>query len=323
MIAVLTGGTGGAKFVQGLASILPPDEITVIVNTGDDLLWWGLYVSPDLDTVTYALCGRLSLERGWGMDGDSFHCRDAMDNLGAPVWFQLGDRDLATHLVRTQLIAQHATLSQATYHLTRTLGIRSLILPMTDSRVETRVATPDGELSFQEYFVRERFKPAVEGVRFGGADRAVAAPGVIEAIRSASTVFLAPSNPITSIGPILAVPGIRAALRDANAPIVAVSPIVEGAAVSGPAGNLMRSQGFPVSVEGVVACYSDFLDLLLADSHDAVPAGRRGHPGVRLHGCNIMMRSERDKVELAREALAAARLVKAKEPARSQQGGGR
>ena len=316
MIVVLTGGTGGAKFVQGLAQVVPPEELTIIVNTGDDLVWWGLHVSPDLDTITYVLSGRLSVERGWGVEADSFHCRDAMASLGAPVWFQLGDRDLATHLVRTQLMAEGKTLSEATEHITRELAIGSRILPMTDSRVETHVMTPQGEISFQEYFVRNQFQPAVEGVRFAGADGATPAPGVIEAIESTAAVILAPSNPITSVGPILAVPGIRKALQQTLAPVVAVSPIVGGAAVSGPAGNLMRSQGLPVSVEGVVRYYGDFLDLLLVDSSDNLRAGGNELLGVALHSANIVMRSDREKVELAGETLSAARAIASHKRAR-------
>jgi len=251
MITVLTGGTGGAKFVQGLSRILAPEEITLIVNTGDDLIWWGLHVSPDLDSITYALAGLLSQERGWGVEGDTFHCREAAVGLGAPAWFQLGDRDLATHLVRTELLASGKTLSEATAHIARRLGVAARVLPMTDSPVETRVLTPEGELSFQEYFVRERWRPAAQSVRFLGAERALPAPGVVEAIECCAAVVLAPSNPITSIGPILAVPGIREALRRTRAPVGAVSPIVAGAAVSGPAGQLMQAQGLPVSVEGI------------------------------------------------------------------------
>jgi LPPG:FO 2-phospho-L-lactate transferase len=308
MIVVLTGGTGGAKFVQGLARVLPPEEITIVVNTGDDLVWWGLHVSPDLDTITYALSGRLSVARGWGIEGDSFHCRDAMSSLGAPVWFQLGDRDLATHLTRTQMMAEGKTLSQVTAQITRQLRINSRILPMTDSRVETRVETAQGEISFQEYFVRERFQPAVERAQFAGADRARPAPGVIESIESAAAVILAPSNPITSIGPILAVPGIREALVRTRALVAAVSPIAGGAAISGPAGNLMRAQGLPVSVEGVIRYYEEFLDILVLDPNDAV-TGQTGPRGVHLHACNIVMRSESEKVGLAREVLAAVQAV--------------
>jgi LPPG:FO 2-phospho-L-lactate transferase len=309
MIVVLTGGTGGAKLVQGLALILPPEELTIVVNTGDDLVWWGLHVSPDLDTITYALSGRLSIERGWGVDGDSFHCREAMGSLGSPVWFQLGDRDLATHLVRTQLMAAGRTLSQATEYITRGLGIGSRVLPMTDSPVDTRVMTPQGELSFQEYFVRDHFRPEVSGVRFAGAEQACPAPGVIEAIERAAAVVLAPSNPVTSIGPILAVPGIREALLRTRAPAVAVSPLVGNAALSGPTGNLMRSQRLPVSVEGIVRCYDDFLDLLLVDSRDALNAAGNELFNVPLHASDIVMKSESEKVELARQTLLAARAI--------------
>lgn len=309
MIAVLTGGTGGAKFVQGLAQVLPAGELIAIVNTGDDLVWWGLNVSPDLDSITYALAGMLSRDRGWGVDGDTFQCRDAMTRLGEPAWFQLGDRDLATHLVRTRLLREGCTLTEATRKIKQGLAIRSTVLPMTDCTVETRVRTEQGELSFQEYFVRERFRPAVERVRFAGAEAAEPAPGVLDAIRSADAVLIAPSNPITSIGPILAVPGIVDALRETVAPVVAISPIIGNAAVSGPAGNLMRAQRLPVSIGGVVEVYRDFLDGLLIAPEDAATAGEQGIEAP-LHPTNILMRSDEDKRALAREALDTARSIK-------------
>ena len=318
MIAVLTGGSGGAKFVQGLRHVLPPGELSIIVNTGDDLTWWGLRVSPDLDTITYALSDRLSPERGWGVDGDTFHCLASMRELGAPVWFQLGDRDLAVHLTRTQLLAEGASLSEATAHIARSFGVRSRVLPMTDSPVETRIATPRGELSFQEYFVRDRFEPRVECVRFAGAAGAVPAPGVIESIESAEAVLLGPSNPITSIGPILAVPGIREALVRTRAPVAAVSPIAGRAAVSGPAGDLMRSRGLPVSIEGVADCYRDFLDLLMVDSSDLLASSPDELSGVRLKGTNVMMRSASEKMELARETLSAVRELVSRQKSKSR-----
>lgn len=308
MIAVLTGGTGGAKFVQGLAQVLPAEELVAIVNTGDDLVWWGLNVSPDLDSITYALAGLLSRERGWGVDGDTFECRKAMTRLGEPAWFQLGDRDLATHLVRTRLLRDGCTLSGATRRITEGFGIRSTVQPMTDSRVETRVRTDQGELGFQEYFVRERCSPSVERIRFVGAEAAEPAPGVLDAIRSADAVLIAPSNPITSIGPILAVPGIVGALRETAAPVVAVSPIVGNDAVSGPAGNLMRAQGLPVSIGGVAQAYRPFLDALLVAPDDAAAAGEQDIE-ARLHATNILMRSDEDKRALAREALDTARSI--------------
>src|SRR5438105_7062946 len=272
MITVLTGGTGGAKFVDGLRHVVSPEELTIIVNTGDDLLWWGLYVSPDIDSITYVLAGLLSKERGWGVKGDTFHCLQAMGQLGQPIWFHTGDRDLAVHLVRSQLLAQGRTLSETTLEIAGKLEVKARILPMSDSRVETRVMTPAGELSFEEYFVQRWYQDPVESVRFAGAAEAEPAPGVVEAIRSASIVLLAPSNPVTSIGPILAVPGIREALRQTSGVVAAVSPIVRGAAVSGPAGILMASQGLPVSIAGLGQAYADFLDVLVVDSKDAEAA---------------------------------------------------
>jgi len=301
MIVVLTGGTGGAKFVQGLAAVLPASELTVIVNTGDDLTWWGLHISPDLDSITYALGGILSRERGWGVEDDTFHCLDAMRRMGEPAWFQLGDRDLATHLRRTRLLAENKPLSAVTAEIGRRLGVDARILPMSDDRVETRVHTADGELSFQEYFVRERYQVAARGVRFEGAERARPAPRVLESIAQAEAVVIAPSNPISSIGPILAVPGIREALRKTAAPVTAISPIIGGTAVSGPAGELMQTQGLPVSISGVARYYADFLDLLIADERD-LTHGRRVE-GITVRYASTLMKSEADKAALARSVL--------------------
>jgi len=301
MIAVLTGGTGGAKFVQGLAAVVPASELSVIVNTGDDLIWWGLHVSPDLDSITYALAGMLSRERGWGVEGDTFHCLAAMRRMGQPAWFQLGDRDLATHLRRTELLSADRTLSEVTTEIGRTLDIKARILPMSDDRVETRVLTIDGEISFQEYFVRERYQVAVRGVRFEGAERSRPAPGVLAAIAQAEAIVIAPSNPVTSIGPILAVPGIREALNQTAAPVAAISPIIGGAAVSGPAGELMQTQGLAVSIAGVARCYADFLDLLVADQRDSAPGPRI--EGIAVRYTSTLMKSEADKTSLARSVL--------------------
>ena len=191
MICVLTGGTGGAKFVDGLQHVLPPEEITLIVNTGDDLMWWGLYVSPDIDSNTYVLSGLLSRERGWGVKGDTFLCLQAMGQLGEPTWFHTGDRDLAVHLLRSRLLAEGKTLSEATSTICANLGVKARVLPMSDSRVETRVDTPSGELSFEEYFVQRWYQDPVNSVRFAGASDAEPAPGVIEAILSADAVIIA------------------------------------------------------------------------------------------------------------------------------------
>ncbi len=304
MICVLTGGTGGAKFLDGLRRVVPPEEITAIVNTGDDLLWWGLYVSPDIDSITYVLSGLLSRERGWGVKGDTFLCLQAMGQLGEPTWFHTGDRDLALHLLRSRLLAEGKTLSEATSTISEKLGVKARILPMSDSRVETRVDTPSGELSFEEYFVQRWYQDPVNSVRFAGASDAEAAPGVIEAIASADAVLIAPSNPITSIGPILAVPGIREALRGARGKVAAVSPIIGNAAVAGPAGILMTAQGLPCSIAGVAKAYEDFLDILICDARDARAAEALRGSGLRVQCAQTMMRSADDRAALAQSVLA-------------------
>jgi LPPG:FO 2-phospho-L-lactate transferase len=303
MITVLSGGTGGAKFVEGLSRVVPPRELAVVVNTGDDLVWWGLNVSPDLDSILYVVAGMLSRERGWGVDGDTFHCLEAMRRLGQPAWFSVGDRDLATHLLRTELLASGKTLTEATAEMAQRLKVEARILPMCDDKVETRVLTPAGELSFEEYFVRERHQVAVEGVRFAGADQAKSAPGVIDAIRNADAILIAPSNPITSIGPILAIPEIRQALIESSAPVTAVSPILGSAPVSGPAGELMRSQALPVSALGVAQAYREFLDTLLIDERDRELIENLQRLEIGGVATNILMKSTEDKVRLARTAL--------------------
>ncbi len=305
---VLTGGTGGAKFITGLQAAVGDEKLAIIVNTGDDLAWWGLHVSPDIDSVMYALAGILSRERGWGVESDSFHCLEVMRKLGVPGWFQLGDRDLAVHLERTRRLAQGQTLSQATRTLSEAFGVRARILPMSDQRVETRVTTDIGELTFQEYFVREGYRPTVHSVRFKGCQQAQPAPAVIEHITDAEAVFLAPSNPITSIGPILSIREIREGLRQTAAPVVAVSPIVAGTAVSGPAGDLMAAHRLPVSIAGIAETYSDFLDVLIADEADRGTTVK----GVDLVFTRTIMRSESDRLALAEAALLAAGLCQGK-----------
>jgi len=304
MICVLSGGTGGAKFVDGLRQVMPAEDITIVVNTGDDLLWWGLYVSPDIDSITYVLSGMLSRERGWGVKGDTFLCLQAMGQLGEPTWFHTGDRDLAVHLLRSRLLAEGKTLSEATAVISGKLGVKARILPMSNSRVETRVDTPAGELSFEEYFVQRWYQDPVNSVRFAGASDAEPAPGVIDAISSADAVLIAPSNPVTSIGPILAVPGIREALLSARGKIAAVSPIVGNAPVAGPAGILMAAQGLPCTIAGVAKAYEDFLDILICDTRDARAADALRRAGLRVQCTQTIMRSPEDKAALAREALA-------------------
>jgi LPPG:FO 2-phospho-L-lactate transferase len=292
MIVVLTGGTGGAKFVDGLRQVVPSKDLTIIVNTGDDLEWWGLYVSPDLDSITYVLAGLLSKERGWGVKGDTFFCLQAM-----------GDRDLAVHLLRTKLLKEGKSLSDISAVIALKMGVEARILPMSNARVETRVDTPIGELSFEEYFVQRWYQDPVNSIRFAGIEKAEPAPGVIEAIMSATVVLLAPSNPVTSIGPILAVPGILDALKQTRAPVAAVSPIIGNTAVSGPAGILMAAQGLRVSIAGVAQAYREFLDILVVDNRDAKAAEELKRSGLRVHCANTIMGSAEEKVDLARQVL--------------------
>jgi len=306
MIVVLTGGSGGAKFVDGLRRVVPAEDLTIIVNTGDDCDWWGLHVSPDLDSITYVLAGMLSSERGWGVRGDTFHCLQAMKELGEPYWFSVGDRDLATHVLRTKLLSQGRTLAEATQLIAERLGLKSRILPMSNMRVETRVDTPSGEFSFEEYFVQRWYQDPVNAVRFAGASGAKPAPGVLDAIATARAILIAPSNPVTSLGPILAVPGIRDGLAKTSAPIVAVSPIIGAAAVSGPAANLMAAQHLDVSIAGVARAYGGFLDALVAHDSDAAAAQVLNDDHLQVHCTNILMRSSEDKARLARFALALA-----------------
>lgn len=306
MICVLSGGTGGAKFVDGLRQVMPAEDITLVVNTGDDLLWWGLYVSPDIDSITYVLSGMLSRERGWGVKGDTFLCLQAMGQLGEPTWFHTGDRDLAMHLLRSRLLAEGKTLSEATAVISEKLGVKARVLPMSNSRVETRIQTPVGELSFEEYFVERWYQDPVSSVRFAGASDAEPAPGVIAAIVSADAVLIAPSNPVTSIGPILAVPGIHDALARAKGKVAAVSPIVGNAPVAGPAGILMEAHGLPCSIGGVAHAYEDFLDVLICDNRDTRAAEALRQNGLQVHCTQTIMRSSEDKAALAREVLALA-----------------
>jgi len=301
-IVALAGGVGAARFLRGLAGVVDPRRLFVIVNTGDDAEIHGLRVSPDLDTVTYTLAGLADPVRGWGLDGDTFHCLEALGRLGAETWFQLGDRDLATHLFRTGRLRAGATLSAVTREISVALGVGAAIVPMSDDPVRTRVRTPAGELDFQTYFVKRGTRDRVLGVRFAGVRRARPAPGVLTAIARARAVIVCPSNPIISIGPILAVRGIRDALRRTAAPVVAVSPIVGGRALKGPAARMMRGMGMEASAAGVARLYRDFVDRFVVDRADREPAA--SIPGAVVTD-TVMSTSARAEA-LARAALEAA-----------------
>lgn len=303
MIAALTGGTGGAKLVRGLGRVVDPARLAVVGNTGDDLEWWGLHVSPDLDSVAYALAGCLDPARGWGVRDDTFECLRAMRALGREAWFRVGDRDLATHLYRTGLLRAGASLSEATGALGAALGVRARLLPMSDDPVRTEIRTAAGWLGLEEFFVREGTRPEVLEVAYRGAERARPAPGVVEAIRDAEAVVVACSNPVTSIGPILAVPGIREALASTPAPVVGVSPIVGGAAVSGPAARLLSARGVPVSPAGVAQVYRPWLDALVLDRRDAALSGEVERQGARPVLADAVMRGAEGEAALARVVL--------------------
>jgi LPPG:FO 2-phospho-L-lactate transferase len=302
-VTALAGGTGAAKLVRGLVRRLAPDDLTVIGNTGDDVEVWGLSVSPDLDTLTYALAGRLDTARGWGLAGETFRCLEAMVDLGGESWFNLGDRDLATHLLRTRLLRQGSSLTAVTAEIGRRLGIGTRVVPMSDEPVRTRISTPDGWLSFQEYFVREKAMVEVLDVEYAGAAEARPAPGVLESLHDADLIVVCPSNPVTSIGPILAVPGIEEALRAARAPRLAVSPIIGDAPVSGPAGALMRARGLPVSPLGVAAAYRPWLTALVVDDADRARADALRGAGVMPLVAPIVMVDHEREVDLARRVL--------------------
>jgi LPPG:FO 2-phospho-L-lactate transferase len=305
MIVVFTGGTGGAKLIEGLAAEITPAELTIICNTGDDAVFHGLYVSPDIDTIIYTLAGMIDTDKGWGIKHDTFEALKQLDRFGAEsTWFTLGDRDLATHIMRTKFIGQGLKLSEITDRFRRTLGVQPRVLPMTDERVESRLETPEGEISFQEFFVRDHWAPDVTRVRFAGAEQSSPAPGVTEAIRRADAIIIAPSNPITSIGPILAVPGIRAALLARNAPVVGVSPLIAATAISGPAHKLMVSCGLTPSALGVAQYYAGLMDKFFIGREDQGLASDISARNINPLCTDIRMPTAASKRHLAREVLA-------------------
>ena len=311
MLTALAGGVGAARFLRGLVDVVDPASVTAVVNTGDDDEFHGLWVCPDLDSVTYTLADAHNHTMGWGLEGETFTTMDALDRYGAPTWFRLGDKDLGTHLFRTQRLHAGAGLATVTAEVTAAWGLRTRLLPMTEDRVATRITVADGpggptrELAMQEWFVRERCEPAVVAVDFAGAEAAVPGPGVIEALRAADTILICPSNPVISIGPILAVPGIREVLVERRDRVVGVSPIIGGRPVKGPADRLMGPLGIDVSSVGVARAYRDFCATLVIDTVDAGDAQRVADVGVRPVVADTLMRDARVAAALARETLAA------------------
>ena len=269
MITVIAGGVGAARLLRALTSVVDPADIVAIVNVGDDLVLGGLHISPDLDTVTYTLAGAIDPERGWGLVDESWRAMDALGRYGGPTWFSLGDRDLGTHLYRTQRLTEGATLSTVTAEIAAAWGLTHRLVPVTDDRLRTMVTVVDeGEVTFQEYFVGRRHSVPVSGVRFDGAEQARPAPGVLDAIAGADTVVIAPSNPIVSIAPVLAVPGVRHAIAARRADVVAVSPIVAGAALKGPADRMLRELGHEPTAAGVARLLADLIGTFVVDTAD-------------------------------------------------------
>ena len=305
MIVALAGGVGAARFLDGLARIVPPHELTVIGNVGDDAGIHGLHISPDLDTVMYTLAGMAHRRQGWGIERETFRCLEALERLGGETWFRLGDRDLATHLYRTGRLREGAALSAITAELCAALGVAARIVPATDHRMRTTIRTAGGVLDFQTYFVRRRARDRVTGIDFDGARRARPAPGVLRAISGARAIVLCPSNPFISIGPILAVPGIRRALRKTAAPVIAITPIVGGRALKGPAARMMKSMGYRASAAVVAGMYRDFLDVFVLDRSDAKLAAEVERLGMRVVVTNTIMSGVAQRKALARAVLKA------------------
>ncbi len=308
MIAALAGGVGAARFLRGLVRVVDPASVTVIVNTADDDRFHGLNVSPDLDTVTYTLAGAEHPEQGWGLAGETFTAMNALDRYGADTWFRLGDHDLATHLYRTRRLDEGATLTEVTAEITAAWGVVPHVVPMSNDRVATRVTVrrPSGELevlAMQEWFVRERANPPVVAVQFDGASAARPGPDVLRALEDAETILVCPSNPVISIGPILAVPGIRDALVRRRERVVGVSPIIAGAPVKGPADRLMDPLGIEVSCVGVARAYAEFCGTLVIDSGDAMRAAEVEAAGMRVVVADTLMRDARVAAALAQHTL--------------------
>ena len=306
-ITALAGGVGAARFLRGVVRVVPETNLSVIVNTGDDEEFFGLSVSPDLDTVTYTLANAVDSEKGWGLPQETHRCLEALGRYYADTWFGLGDADLATHLFRTQALRQGQTLSQVTAAIARKWGIQATVLPMSNERVRTIVQTEAGPLPFQEYFVKQRSEGQVSKVAFSGMETAQASPGVVEAIHGADLVILPPSNPIVSIGPILSLPGVREALRDTSAPVVAISPLVAGKPIKGPADRMLAGLGIEVSSVGVARLYQDFVDTFVLDQqdveHDPVPRERLEKMGLAVIVTNTVMSDMDKSVALARTVM--------------------
>jgi LPPG:FO 2-phospho-L-lactate transferase len=302
MITALAGGVGAARFLTGLVKLVNEQDLSIIVNTGDDIELFGLHISPDIDIVTYTLAGIVDEEKGWGIKGDTFQCLEALGRFHQ-VWFALGDRDLATHIFRTSLLKKGLRLSEVTAKVSMALGLNVAILPMTDDKFETRIVTGEGSIHFQEYLVKRGAKDEVLGVEFVGADKAEPASGVVDSLVNAELMIVCPSNPIVSIGTILAVNGVRDALRHTQAKKIAISPIIAGAPIKGPADKLLRGLGLEVSAYSVAKLYADFLDTFILDAADSAEKDKIEKLGIEVKVTNTIMRTLEDKIQLAKTVL--------------------
>ena len=308
---VLAGGYGAARFLRGLVQVTEPSKVAAVVNCGDDVVLNGLHISPDLDTVTYCLAGELNPDTGWGLREETHQALETLRRLGGETWFTLGDRDLGTHIYRTRRLAEGAPLSQVTSEIAAGWGVRIRLLPATDDRIETRltlaVDRPEGaeEIGFQEYFVARRHSVPVRSIRFAGAEAARPGPGVIEAVSQSAAVVIAPSNPILSIWPILAIGGIRAALEERRETTAAISPIVAGQALRGPAARLMGELGYEPSVAGVARLYSPLASVLVVDEADRHRSGDVEAEGMRCAVASAVMHTPKLAAELAEFVLSA------------------
>jgi len=303
LITALAGGVGGARFLSGLVRLVEGKDLSVIVNTGDDIELFGLHVSPDVDIITYTLAGIVDEEKGWGIRGDTFRCLETLKKFGSEAWFNLGDKDLATHIFRTALLKNGFKLSEVTAQISNALGLKMTILPMTEDKFETRIVTEVGSLHFEEYLIKRGAKDEVSDIEFIGVESAKPAVGVIESIMKSQLVVICPSNPLVSIGTILAVKGVRDTLRSTNAKKVAVSPIVAGAPIKGPADKLLRGLGMEVSAYSVAKLYSDFLDTYIIDIADSAERNRIEKLGIEVKVTNTIMKSLEDKIDLAKTVL--------------------
>lgn len=302
-VVALAGGVGGAKLADGLYQTLPPDTLTVIGNTADDFTLWGLRISPDLDTVLYTLAGIANPVTGWGIAGDTWITLDGLKRLGVDTWFRVGDQDFATHIRRSELLAQGATLTDVTAQFMAAFGLHARLLPMCDELVATMVDTPDGQLAFQDYFVRRHHVDDVLGVSFGGVEAARITDETRQSLAAANVVVFCPSNPIVSIGPILAVPGFRDTLRSLRVPRVAVSPLVGGLALKGPADKMLRDLGFEATALGVARMYADLLDGMVIDNVDQALREPIHALGLEVLVTDTVMREPSDRRRLAKEIL--------------------